>query len=108
MIIGGRTARAMELATAWKNKGGSVYETAPRVVAQQFGLRALGYRKGEKQLRTCTALLRASFNPEIQLAERDICNWTRLDALLALMTAMKIATKTATSIGDPEEGLIWI
>ncbi|MCH8555192.1 MAG: hypothetical protein LAT76_08545 [Schleiferiaceae bacterium] len=108
MIIGGRTARAIELKSVWEKLGKEVYETSPRLLARDFGLREMGYRKTGLHLRNCAALLKASFNPDINLAERDISNWTRLDALLALMTAMKIETKTATSIGNPEEGLIWV
>lgn len=107
MFLGGLTARAIRLKDKLLLKGITVMETYPKLMAQELDLIPHGYKKDKSHLQTCKHKVVEVFNPSIELHCSDISSWHHLDALLALMSAMKFVSNVATILGKEEEGLIF-
>ncbi|MFN3952373.1 MAG: hypothetical protein ACK4KT_08235 [Thermaurantimonas sp.] len=107
MFLGGLTARAIRLRDKLAVKGIPVIETYPKLLAQELQLTNLGYKKEKSHLLTCRYKLVEIFNPSIEINCSDVDSWHHLDALLALMSAMKYVSNVATALGQEEEGLIF-
>ena len=63
MFLGGLTARAMALKDTLRKTDIRVYETYPRILADQFGLRELGYKNGRSALTASRARTRSGPRP---------------------------------------------
>ena len=105
MFLGGLTARAMKLKATMENTDIKVYEAYPGFMARNMNLGALGYKKEKKFLGKCIHQLGDQFDGVVD--HREVSSWHHFDALLALVTAVKIANGKAMAIGDPNEGLIY-
>ncbi len=108
MFLGGLAARAMELKQQLEKKEIQVYETYPRILAQQFSLRSKGYKGSTLGLKDCRKIVCERFNSEIKLDPNDVTSWHHLDALLALMSALNHTQGRTESYGQEAEGLIYI
>lgn len=108
MFLGGLAARAIELKDNLANKGITVYETYPRVMAERLKLKALGYKGSQTGLHSCAKKIGSKINPKIAFDYKDIQTWHHLDAMLALMSAMSHDLGQTEVFGDPVEGQIHI
>lgn len=108
MFLGGLAARAIELKQQLEEKGSEVYETYPRIMAERFKLKALGYKGSLTGLKSCSKKVSSKLNPDINIDVNDISTWHHLDALLALMSAMNHDLGQSQSFGDIREGQIVI
>ena len=108
MFIGGLTARAMRLKEEIEKAGARVYETYPKIIAQNFKLTELGYKGSKLALSVCKEKLCSCFNPKIKIDCEEIKTWHHLDAFMALMAAMKFLSNTAQVFGDEQEGQIFV
>lgn len=107
MFLGGLTARAIRLKDQLKNHQIPVYETYPKLLAVELSLLTHGYKGNKSDLLTCRRLLCCLFNPKISIGEESITSWHHLDALLALMSAMKFVSHESKIYGDEAEGQIF-
>jgi len=108
MFLGGLAARAIELKSHLEEKGCEVYETYPRIMAERFKLKALGYKGSLTGLKSCVKEVGSKINSDISFDATDITTWHHLDALLALMSAMKHDLGQSQRFGDIREGQILI
>ncbi|MDX5325395.1 MAG: DUF429 domain-containing protein [Bacteroidota bacterium] len=109
MFLGGLTARAMRLKSELMNDLQiEVYETYPKVKAQELGLMDLGYKGRKIQLISCRNKVLSEIDPDILIDCNDIKTWHHLDALLALVSAMNLKKEQVERFGDPVEGQIII
>jgi predicted nuclease with RNAse H fold len=108
MFLGGLTARAMALKDTLRKSDIRVYETYPKVMAERFGLRDLGYKNGRSALIQCRSRMMDVISPTWMIDCQDITTWHHLDALLALLSALNLETANAHIYGDEREGLIYI
>jgi uncharacterized protein len=106
MFLGGLTARAMKLAYNLHQPNIKILEAYPKKVAETLGLKSQ-YLKSKNENP-------ALFIPHLQKASKIECplpevkNWHEADALLCLITAIRISRNQAISYGRNDEGLIWI
>lgn len=107
MFLGGLTARAMRLRDRLTPAGITVIETYPKLMAKELDLHLLGYKKDKIHLAACRQKVFTVFNPVIDYQPSDVESWHHLDALLALMSAMKFVCRVATTLGEEDEGLIF-
>lgn len=108
MFLGGLAARAMQLKDQLEQKGASVFETYPRVLANRFDLASRGYKGSNQGLKCCRSEIAERFKGNIELTACDITTWHHLDALMALMSAMNFDQGCADTFGREDEGLIFI
>lgn len=108
MFLGGLAARAIELKNSLESGGLQILETYPKLMAQRFDLKALGYKGTKAALKDCIAKVRSCMRPSIKINSNDILSWHHLDALLALMSALSYHCGDYRSFGDESEGLIYI
>lgn len=101
MFLGGLTARAMEFAHWCRRQGISVYETYPKLVAQQLNLDMNRYKKDPGYMNEAEAAILKGKDKKVA------SNWHQIDALLALEAALKIDEKCANSLGNELEGVIY-
>ncbi len=100
MFIGGLTARAIKLKDSLGIPSIEVY---PKAVQQQLLPTLVNYKK-EKPSPTQIQLLEEILKCPINC----ISNWHQFDACLALVSGLRYQAQEAVSIGDQEEGLIWV
>lgn len=100
MFLGGLTARAMDFAHWCSEQGIAVYEVYPKLVAEGLGLDKKRYKKDATYLPEALRMFGAR-------REVEVGNWHQFDALLALDVAERINRKSAHSIGDELEGVIY-
>lgn len=108
MFLGGLVARAMELKGEMEQMGIEVFETYPRLMANRFNLKEIGYKSSRSALRECALQIKECLKEPIKFTSGDIATWNHLDALLALMSAMSFRAGDYHVYGDPEEGLIYV
>ncbi|WP_421752864.1 DUF429 domain-containing protein [Croceimicrobium sp.] len=108
MFLGGLAARAIELKSELESSKVKVLETYPKLMAQRFDLKTLGYKGSKTALKDCIAKVRSCMRPSIQVKSTDIKSWHHLDALLALMSALSYHCGDYRCFGDEREGLIYI
>jgi predicted nuclease with RNAse H fold len=104
LFLGGLTARAIAFAYRLRQKGCTVLETFPRLVATRRLPESLQVRyrhdNPEAFAQDLSALL------PLPCAE-PLTSWHDVDALLAWWTAWRYVHHQAAAVGDPEEGQIW-
>jgi len=107
MFLGGLTARAMQLKAALERRGLTVYETYPAAQAQRMHLGEKGYKKELPAILPVLACIQAGF-PAIRPNPGDVISWHHVDALLALVTAVRFAAHQQQVCGTAEEGVILV
>jgi predicted nuclease with RNAse H fold len=108
MFLGGLAARAIELKAKLENLGAEVKETYPRIMANRFDLKDIGYKSSKGALKECALVLRDLFKSPYKFNLGDLKTWHHLDALLALMSAMAYLSDQHEVFGDPREGQIMV
>lgn len=108
MFLGGLAARAIELKGKLEAQKIEVKETYPRLMANRFKLKALGYKSNRASLKDCTQQLKNCMRESLSFKCSDVKTWHHLDALLALLSAMSYSCGDYTTYGDPREGMIYI
>ena len=102
MFLGGLTARAMQLNSEIQHKFHEVY---PAVLAKQLYLHELHYKKEKIKIPLVVNYLTNKFNLQI---EHNFKTWHEVDALLALITGIRIINGIAAVYGSEEEGMIYV
>lgn len=100
MFLGGLTARAIRLRDTWRAKGLAVYEAYPAGLVRELDLK-IAYKK---DLSAFLAILREKINQDLP----PVANWHQADALLAWVTGKRTLEKEHRTLGNEEEGLIFI
>lgn len=109
MIIGGVTARAIELKEKLEAElETKVYETCSKSQAKNYCLDQHGYKKNGLHLVSCRNHIGAQLSKKVMFDCTDVKTWNHLDAFLSLITAMRFVMGMANSHGDPDEGLIYV
>ncbi len=106
MFLGGLTARAMKLSHQLGSLDISVYETYPKLVAQKIGLYS-NYTKSDNG-DTVSYLEDIADKFSLQIDIQEAKSWHHVDAILALIAAIRFRNQEIDCIGDEHEGLIWI
>ena len=102
MFLGGLTARAMQLNSESIHLFHEVY---PAALAKQLQLQELHYKKEKMQIQHVVNYLIEKFDLE---TENSFKTWHEVDALLALITGIRINNGTAQKYGDEIEGVIYV
>jgi predicted nuclease with RNAse H fold len=102
MFLGGLTARALELKTAWQSKGIEVVECYPKLLAREWDLNALGYKKRLENIEPVLEQMIKKSVMHLPAAQ----SWHEVDALLAMLSAQRYANKEHVSFGAEQEGTI--
>jgi predicted nuclease with RNAse H fold len=105
MFLGGLTARAMKLEKEVKKLGIDMYETYPGYIIRKSDMNFNGYKKDPAAISHCAELL--ANDHQLTLDIDDIRTWHHFDAVIALLTAIRIDQGTANTLGNPDEGLIY-
>ena len=112
MFLGGLTARAMKICSGFRQNGWQVYETYPAATAKHSQWKSAYAKTDPTSLPNLFALLKEEFTAQgIPITGWKTClplkNYHQADALIALLTAIKIGRKQATEISGID-GNIWI
>lgn len=108
MFLGGLTARAIRIKDILEEQKVEVRETYPKVLAHNFDLQSVGYKANTHHLNLCRSRLQEQLSPRIFMDCQDIKTWHHLDALLALMAAMRYDSDSGSVYGDEREGCIYV
>ncbi len=109
MIIGGLTARAMELKQNLESiEGVKVYETCSKAQAKNYELCEIGYKKNKLALIGCRNHLNSKLSAKMFFNCQDVKTWHHLDSFLSLITAMRFTMGLALPYGDEKEGVIYV
>lgn len=104
MFLGGLTARAMQLTSKLKSLGmESIIETYPKMVCSTLGLDMTRYKKDAGYLQELNF---SDYLTETRVRD-TIKNWHQWDALMALYACVKHQKGTASTLGNPKEGIIY-
>jgi len=106
MFLGGLTARAIRLKSIVSGMRIDLMETYPKGLARQLKLKNSGYRKGKENLVACAEGIMESTKLDLDTAH--ILSWHHIDALLALITAIRHEQGLSFTYGNPDEGLVYI
>ena len=109
MFLGGLTARAMRLCAEIQRKLPQMRaaETYPAAQARRLGLRELGggYKKAKDGIAPALRHIERAAN---LLLPENLPDWHHVDAVLALVAALRLDAGEATFYGDDAEGVIVI
>jgi predicted nuclease with RNAse H fold len=105
MFLGGLTARAMQLKEQLEERGLLVYETYPAAQAQRLNLQKLDYKGAAASLLVVLRQVQESY-PFIVLEMSEVSSWHHVDALLALIAAIRFSKGEHNVYGEPAEGVI--
>lgn len=108
MFLGGLVARAIELTNELEEMGSEVKETYPRILANDYKLKNKGYKGSRMALKDCTKVVLQRLDEALVVDKDDITSWHHLDALLALVSALRHKQGESCAYGDEEEGQIII
>ena len=106
MFLGGLTARAIQLKDIIQDKGIDIKETYPKALAKKIGLKSCGYRQGNEYIAPCTVKIKET--SLVKIENHSVISWHHLDALLALLSAVRYTNELHITFGDKQEGLIYI
>ena len=106
MFLGGLTARAIRLKTIIEKQGIIIRETYPKALARRMGLKEQGYRQGKEHISGCIDRLEEIAHLEVD--HGALQSWHHLDALLALVSAIRFEQSLGFTFGDAGEGLIYL
>jgi uncharacterized protein len=102
MFLGGLTARAMKLKSSLRT---TMYEVYPAVLVKHLGLKDANYKKEKEHIGYFTSILLQQYNLH---TTHTFTSWHEADALLALISTIRITQQQAIAYGNKEEGLIWV
>jgi predicted nuclease with RNAse H fold len=102
MFLGGLTARAMQLNSESIHLFHEVY---PAALAKQLQLHELHYKKEKTQIQHVVNCLLEKFDLE---TKHSFKTWHEVDALLALISGIRITSGIAQKYGDEIEGVIYV
>ena len=105
MFLGGLTARAMRLGDQLREMDIFPLEVYPAQVAGRLSLIEHGYRKAAGRIPECADILMR--RAEFKVDPAELKTWHHVDALLALMAAIRAHEGLAVRHGLEEEGLIF-
>lgn len=103
LFLGGLTARACRLAHEWSRQGFSVFEGYPGGFIKTLK-QVPAYKTSKADLPAFRVFLEKTLGQAVP----ELNSWHEADAVLAWWIACRINQNKANSIGDPNEGLIWI
>lgn len=102
LFLGGLTARAMQLAAAWRKQNILVYECYPRMIEMRaFGLSSKNKIALEQTI--CTFLAQKG----IGIAAQSFLTAHALDSVLAWISGYRLAQEAVIKTGNPLEGEIY-
>jgi predicted nuclease with RNAse H fold len=105
MFLGGLTARAMRFAAELRAKGIAVVEVYPAALVKYISLPADHYKKDLSAFMDAVEISCLSLG----LSKLPIvADWHECDAILALMSTVRLTSGFATQVGDKLEGQIVI
>lgn len=104
MFLGGLTARAMKLKSELNNL--IFYETYPARQAKRMNLSALAYKESLEAIPKVLEAIKSQFE-EIQQIP-DLNTWHEIDAVLALIGAIRHVKNENEIFGDEMEGCIYV
>lgn len=108
MFLGGLTARAMQLQERLLQSGlPPACETYPAAQARQLNLPEEGYKNESASITSVVGKIGQHY-PSLRIDQEAVTSWHHVDALLALIAAMRFVKGTHESYGNPEEGVILI
>jgi len=106
MFLGGLTARAIRLKSIVSGMDIPMMEAYPGGLSRQLKLKDYGYRRGKEKLGECADIILES--AQLDVDTNLILSWHHIDALLALVTAIRHEQGLSYTYGNPDEGLVYI
>jgi predicted nuclease with RNAse H fold len=105
MFLGGLTARAIKLKRELVAQQIKVYETYPAAQAARMGLQQIDYKKQLTALPAVVERIKQELQP-YRLEVEHMANWHQVEALLALIGAIRFVNQEHIVYGTEEEGVI--
>ncbi len=105
MFLGGLTARAMQLREGLQQNGLVVHETYPAAQARRLNLHAAGYKQEPAALVPVLGQIQQD-HPSLFSEIIGVTSWHHVDALLALLAAVRFTRGEHEVYGNREEGEI--
>lgn len=106
LFLGGLTARAMQLAAYLAVDKISCIEVYPAALAHELGIKSKGYKKEKSSFSVLLAILCQKY--ELKLPSEMPLSWHCFDALLALLTGLRIERQLVKVYGNEAEGFIYV
>lgn len=106
LFLGGLTARAMQLAAYLAVEKISCIEVYPAALAYELGIKSKGYKKEKSSFSVLLATLCQKY--ELKLPAEMSASWHCFDALLALLTGLRIERQLVRLYGNKAEGFIYV
>jgi predicted nuclease with RNAse H fold len=106
MFLGGLTARAMQLKSRLESIGIGVYEVYPAAFVKHFELEDSYHKKDKQLIKQFVAILQHRF--DVKIDSFDATSWHHVDAIICWIISWRIKNGNAISIGNKEEGMIYI
>ncbi len=108
MFLGGLTARAMQLQERLLQAGlPPAYETYPSAQARQLNLPEEGYKRESASIEPVLQKVLPHY-PSLRIAPESVTSWHHVDALLALISAIRFTEGKQEEYGDAAEGMILV
>jgi len=107
MFLGGLTARAVQLADALRRDGLAVYETYPAAQARRLHLHPEGYKKEPAAIGPVLGQIQQSHS-SLFSGITGVASWHHVDAMLALLAAVRFTRGEHLVYGNAVEGEIII
>jgi predicted nuclease with RNAse H fold len=105
MFLGGLTARAMQLEATLRQNGLAVYETYPAAQARRLNLHSEGYKKDPAAIGLVLRQIHKN-HPALFSEITGMASWHHVDALLALLAAVRFTRGEHLVYGNEAEGII--
>ncbi|HEX8531742.1 MAG TPA: DUF429 domain-containing protein [Cytophagales bacterium] len=105
MFLGGLTARAMQLTDALQRNGLVVHETYPAAQARRLNLQPAGYKREPAALVPVLGHIQQNVS-SLSFTAADLPSWHHVDALLALLAAVRFTRGEHEVYGNEMEGQI--
>jgi predicted nuclease with RNAse H fold len=106
MFLGGLTARAIRLKSIVSRMNIPMMEAYPGGLSRHLKLKDYGYRRGKEKIGDCADIILES--AQLELDKSLILSWHHIDALLALVTAIRHEQGLSFTYGNKDEGLVYI
>jgi predicted nuclease with RNAse H fold len=108
MFLGGLTARAMQLQERLLQAGlPPACETYPAAQARLLDLPEEGYKKEPASIRPVVNKIKQHY-PLLHIDQESVASWHHVDALLALVGAIRFTEGRHEGYGDAVEGMILV
>jgi len=105
MFLGGLTARAIKLKTAFNKDGIAFFEAYPGGLAKELDLPNNEYKKEAAFIVPLTNMLVESYQLKLKVFP---ANWHQFDSLLAYLIGLRYHAGNANFFGEESEGGIWV